>query len=177
MEIINKKYNKLLEQSSDINEHLPTLLEYARKCNHITEMGVRWCVSSYAFLSSNPRKMISYDIETHPNVRSLIAEAKDAGIDFTYIEADTREVSIEETDLLFLDTEHSYNQLKAELTLHADKAKKYIILHDTVTFASPRSDGLGGLSQAVEEWLEVSPEWELDKHFSNNNGLTIYKRK
>ena len=35
MEIISNKYNDLCQTSSDINEHLPTLYEYAKKCNSI----------------------------------------------------------------------------------------------------------------------------------------------
>jgi len=161
---------------SDINEHLPTLKRYAEKCEHITEMGVRWCVSSYALLAANPKRMVSYDIETHPNVAALKEAASIAGIDFNYIEADTNKVTIEETDLLFLDTEHSYRQLKSELTLHSDKVREYIIFHDTVTFANYRADGLGGLSQAIEEWSTDNPQWQLEEHFNNNNGLTVYKR-
>ena len=50
MEIISNKYNDLCQTSSDINEHLPTLYEYAKKCNSIFEMGIRGCVSSYALV-------------------------------------------------------------------------------------------------------------------------------
>ena len=48
--------------TSDINEHLPVLREYGDKVDHITEMGVRGIVSTYALLASRPKKMISYDI-------------------------------------------------------------------------------------------------------------------
>jgi len=49
---------------SDINEHLPTLKKYAEECSHITEMGVRWVVSTYGLLMGKPKKMISYDINS-----------------------------------------------------------------------------------------------------------------
>lgn len=38
--------------SSDINDHLPTLYNYARECESILELGVRGVVSSYAFVYS-----------------------------------------------------------------------------------------------------------------------------
>lgn len=170
MENILQKFNKLCNTASDINEHLPNLKKYAEECNHITEMGVRWCVSSYAFLASNPKKMISYDYVTHPNVETLIEDAKKANINFTYIEADTRKIEIEETDFLFLDTEHSYDQVKAELKLHSSKVRKYIAFHDTVSFKNQ-------IGPAIEEWFNSSNEWELEVHYPNNNGVTIYKRK
>tara|TARA_B110000459_G_C16602449_1_gene491797 strand:+ start:703 stop:1245 length:543 start_codon:yes stop_codon:yes gene_type:complete len=175
MKNILNKYQKRVNQGSDINEHLPILKEYAEQCEHITEMGVRGVVSSYAFLSSNPKKMVSYDFDTHPNVKILIEDAKNAGIDFTYIKADTGKIEIEPTDLLFLDTEHSYDQVKKELELHSNKVKKYIIFHDTVTFGSKGQNGKRGILPAIEEWVIKSPHWVLKKDFKNNNGLQIYK--
>ncbi len=44
-------YNNLCNEKSDINEHLPTLKRYAEKCDHITEMGVRSVVSTWAFFT------------------------------------------------------------------------------------------------------------------------------
>ena len=57
MELIKEKYESHLSNSSDINEHLPTLVRYANECSHITEMGVRWGSSTYAFLISNPKNL------------------------------------------------------------------------------------------------------------------------
>ena len=172
---ILNKYQERVNKHSDINEHLPILKEYAEQCEHITEMGVRWCVSSYAFLASNPKKMVSYDYVTHPNVKTLIEDAKSANIDFIYIEADTKEIEIEPTDLLFLDTEHSYDQVKKELELHSSKVKKYIVFHDTVTFATKGPGGKEGILRAINEWAYHNPHWILEKNFVNNNGLQIYK--
>lgn len=175
MEKINKKYQERVNIGSDINEHLPVLKEYAEKCNHITEMGVRWVVSSYAFLASSPTKMIAYDYITHPNVKVLIEDAKDANIDFIYIEADTTSINIEPTDLLFLDTTHTYDQVKKELTLHSSQVKKYIIFHDTVTFGYNGMNGKRGILLAIEEWVKENPHWVLEKDLKNNNGLQIYR--
>lgn len=175
MENILQKYQSRVNTSSDINQHLPTLKKYAEECDHITEMGVRWVVSTYAFLASQPKKMISYDWGTHPNVSILIQDAKEANIDFTFIEADTTQIEIEETDLLFLDTNHTYDQVKAELALHSNKVKKYIIFHDTVTFGEKGNiPGSQGILPAISEWVEENPHWGLEAHFPNNNGLSIY---
>ena len=48
MDIINKKYNQLCNTKSDINEHLPTLYNYAKQSESFLECGVRGCVSSWA---------------------------------------------------------------------------------------------------------------------------------
>jgi len=44
---INEKYNELCNTSSDINEHLKTLSNYASKCDSVLELGVRGCISSW----------------------------------------------------------------------------------------------------------------------------------
>lgn len=173
-------YEGLCITTSDINEHLPTLKKYAEECEHITEMGVRWVVSTYALLMGKPKKMISYDINgIHWDaIRNMVKE----DTDFTFEVADTTDLVIEETDLLFIDTWHVYEQLKKELELHANKARKYLIFHDTTAFEYIGETITGdnvyvGLWPAIEEFLEVNPHWELHERFTNNNGLTILKRK
>ena len=182
MNELQKIYEKKCYEYSDIQEHLPTLKEYTEKCKHVTEMGVRYVVSTYAFMMGKPEKLISYDILPVENFgidrESLKKLALDNEVNFEFIVADTTKIEIEETDLLFIDTWHVYQQLIKELNLHGSKAKKYIILHDTTTFGEVGECGEGdGLWRAVEEFLEKNNEWSVHKRFTNNNGLTILKRK
>lgn len=183
--------NLLHSSRSDINEHIPTLVKYGQECNHITEMGVRGIISTWAFLGSAPKKMISYDIQDpkkwNKSIDDVYETAKSYGLNYTFIQANVLEVEIEPTELLFIDTWHAYKQLKAELNLHANKASKYIILHDTTSFEFRDEtsyeawgdewvgDGKG-LWPAVEEFLKANPHWTLHERFFNNNGLTILKR-
>jgi hypothetical protein len=155
-------------------------------------MGVRWIVSTYAFLVAKPKKMFSIDIQ-HPlnwgaSIEQVEEYAKEIGCQYKFWQTNNLEIEIEETDLLFIDTWHSYKQLKAELDLHASKVKKYIILHDTVLFGD--KDELNsynefgwyneldkkGLTPAINEFLEEHKEWNTHKVYTNNNGLTILKR-
>ena len=55
MDYIKNKYNHLSNKPSDINEHLPTLYNYATKCESVIELGVRGCVSSWATRHSPDR--------------------------------------------------------------------------------------------------------------------------
>ena len=175
---IESKYQELWDTPSDINEHLPVLKRYAEECEHITEMGVRGIVSTYALLAAKPMTLISYDIRDC-NWESLRDKA--LPIDFRFIIGDTREVVIEPTDMLFIDTLHNYDQLSVELKLHAAKVKKYLVFHDTTTYAhvGESYDGLSrlGLWPAIEEFLEKHPEWSIKERFTNNNGLTILVKK
>lgn len=191
MPTITDYYNQRKNTPSDINEHIETLKNYATECSHITEMGVRSVVSTWAFLEANPKKLVSIDINDCP-VQEAARLAHESGIDFQFIKSSTLEMEIEETDLLFIDTWHVYQQLKKEFELHADKAKKYIILHDTTTFGE-NGEGIAstniniitgqmeaiphkGLWPAVEEFLASNTKWKLKERYTNNNGLTVLER-
>ena len=171
-------YKEKCSTPSDINEHLPTLKKYADECNHITEFGVRWVVSTYALLMGKPKKMISYDIDFCET--ELLKEIVKNDTDFQFIIGDTLKIEIEETDLLFIDTIHTYEHLKKELSLHSSKVKKYIILHDTTVYEW-EGEAINGVTQkglqpAIEEFLESNPNWVIYERFEYNNGLTILKR-
>src|SRR3990167_9651099 len=119
MKTLLEKYEELCNQPSDINEHLPVLRDYASRCNHITEMGVRGVVSTYAFLMGLPEKLIGYDIgEYKEQVAECKAIAEAEKLNWNFIIADVLQVGIEATDFLFIDTFHTATQLQKELKLH-----------------------------------------------------------
>ncbi len=193
MEKITEKFLFNKNKKSDINEHLDVLHEYSLRCEHITEMGIRWGSSIWAFLMSNPKKLIGYDIIRTEQINEIIDICSEYNINFTFFEEDVLKTTIEETDLLFIDTLHTYNQLISELNLHSSKVKKYIILHDTVSFGQhdeqiyqhssdlikEQEVGKQGLISAIHDFLnsELGEFWIIEKEFKNNNGLTILTRK
>ncbi len=183
MNKIKQKLRQLVELPSDINQHLYNLMGYAEGCNHITEMGVRGVVSTWAFLAANPKKFVGIDIVDCP-VEESKQFAEEAGIEYQFIKADTIDPNfeIEETDFLFIDTLHSYTQLKQELAKHAGKVRQYIGFHDTTTFGFQNEPGVvttpySGLRPAIMEFLEAHPEWQFQNTWDHNNGVTILKRK
>jgi glycosyltransferase involved in cell wall biosynthesis/Flp pilus assembly protein TadD len=164
-------YRTACSTPSDINEHLPTLYLLARQCRHVTELGTRIGVSTTAWLFAQPERLICYDKVILPPVERL--QALSVRTQFAVHEAHVLQVEIEETDLLFIDTWHVYEQLKAELRRHSDKVRKYIVLHDTTTFGERgETDGHRGVWLAVEEFLRQG-KFKLKKKYENNNGLTI----
>lgn len=188
---LQEKVTQLYNTPSDINEHFPAIIEYGQKCDHITEMGSRGLISIWGWLAANPKKLISYDMQDPSKWGGSLGDLKDTaqaiGTEFEFNLANVLEVEIEETDLLFIDTWHAYKQLKAELELHADKARKYICFHDTTSYETRdetsyehwgdewKAEGIG-IWRAIEEFLSSHPEWELEKRFTHNNGFTIIKR-
>jgi len=85
-----------------------------------------------------------------------------------------REIEIEPTDFLFIDTWHVESQMDIELRLHADKVRSVIGFHDTETFGFVgESPGHRGIWYAIARFLMEHPEWKIRKHRTNNNGLTL----
>lgn len=166
---IELEYERAVLSPSDINEHLPILRLFADKCYSVTELGVRTGVSTRAFLSSRANKLRSYDIVMNNTVSELFLRVKQLGKDVEYIRASSLEVELEEMDMLFIDTDHTYKQLAMELELHGNKAQRYIAFHDTVTFGQQ-------LCPAILEFLSRNSHWKVLVQRNNNHGLTILER-
>jgi len=174
--------------STDIREHLDTLKTYASHCNHITELGVRTMVSTWAFILGCPKKLVSVDIlspsyylKDNNSLLNIVKNiCKNMDIDFSFMLDSSLEITLEETDLLFIDTDHCYNQLSQELSLHGNKTKKWIILHDTESCKNyiKNSAGVvtGGMQDAIDEFLSSNKHWSVKEVYTNNNGLTILER-
>jgi len=182
-----KIFQNLIVTESDINEHLVTLRKYAEECEHITEMGTRYVCSTWAFVIAKPKKVVCYDILTNLDLTKfnqrldeIKFHAKKLDVDFSFNLKNVLEIEIDETDLLFIDTYHEYNQLKKELELHSKKVKKYLIFHDTTTFGDKgetfKEPNTIGIIPAIYEFLEENKDWNLCEKFENNNGLTILKK-
>jgi hypothetical protein len=175
--IFEMEYQNARNTPSDINENVHELYELAKECKTVVEMGVRTGVSTRAFLNTDV-SLISYDIVLNSNVQRLFNEAKRVGKQVQYIKANVLEIEIGNVDLLFIDTLHTYDQLKQELKLHGNKANKYIAFHDTHTFGLRDEVGNDnkGLLSAIIEFLMENSHWTFYKYKTNNNGLTILKR-
>ena len=202
MNFIETKFNELCNIESDINEHLPVLMNLSKECNTICEFGVRSIVSTWAFLTgllkndSDVKKLISLDIENIYSIKDVIDVANTNGIEMTFVHEDSIKYEIPETDMLFIDTWHIYGHLKCELATHHTKVRKYIVMHDTeldkihgetircgwdaiaqsITSGYPVEEINMGLQKAIDEFLETNKEWGVSKVYTNNNGLTILKR-
>lgn len=194
-------YQSKYHTPSDINEHLPILLAYAKQCTTITECGVRSPTSAYAFaagLKGTPGgsyRMI--DIAKSHLVEPFLNECRAEGVAACFVESSDLECERLDTDLLFIDTWHVYGQLKRELAYWHEYAKKFIILHDTTVdevygetirlrmnpeqlsneSGIPVEEIVRGLGPALDEFLSKHPEWIVDLKLTNNNGLTVLKRQ
>ena len=163
--------------TSDINEHMPLMNILAKLCNHVTEFGVRWGTSVKVWFN-NDVVVRGYDIIAFPEAIDIFNHAKAAGKDAELIVQDTLTLgSIANTDLLFIDSLHTYAQVAGELA-YAKYVNKFIVLHDTVLFGDVGQDGsTPSINQAIREFLSTNLEWTVMEHRTNNHGLTVLVKR
>lgn len=188
-------FQRLKTTPSDINEHLELLRELSSQVEHVTEMGMRGAVSTVALLAGQPKTLISWDIDpwavVSQTVANLVAANQNGGrTSFQPRVGNTLECLTEPTDLLFIDTWHTYDQLLAELVRHANprhvkpgtvavcecNVRRFIAFHDTATFGMRGEDGKEpGLRQAIRVFQKnhAFPLWRLREDRQNNNGLVV----
>lgn len=196
---VSTRYSQLCLAPSDINEHLPTLCRYASECESVLELGVRGCVSSWAFaqglLSNNkPVKKLFLNDIVPCDIAQLVSATNSTKLELYPIWMNDLHLTLNENvDLTFIDTWHVYGQLKRELEKFSKVTNKYIVLHDTtvdelfgeslrcgmnvhdqsVQSGFPVEEIIFGLWKAVEEFLEKNQTWKLKERYTNNNGLTV----
>lgn len=167
------------DKSSDINEHLPTLKQYAEQCGHVTEFGVRSGNSTVAFMAARPDHFVSYDIHcNHRFIACLERLARDNEIQWEFKLESSLSAIIEPTDMLFIDTSHRASHCEQELKLHADNVRSFLGFHDTTgNWEWGEGEGHPGLRYAIEPFMAEHPEWKQVYRAENNNGLLILERQ
>jgi len=205
MDRVIENYDRVLYTPSDIYEHIPTLYRYTRKCQSVIELGVRECVSTWAFIRGllenedleKKKTLVLCDLENHDNIKETRVLSEQLGIEFMFFQGSSLDVPLSESvDLVFIDTWHVYGHLKKELEKFAPYTRKYIIMHDTEVdkyegesirlnhdiprlsqcFGIPEDEIRMGLQKAIDEFLDGHPEWMIDLIKTNNNGLTVLSR-
>ena len=165
----------------DIAEHMDLLRLLAAECETVTEFGVRSGNSTLAFALAHPTSIRSYDVDlsemTH-DARELIRRAAGPMTRVMFIQENTLECVISDTDLLLIDDLHTYHQVWNELKRHADKVKKYICLHDTVLYGVVGEDNSHpGIVAAIYKFLEGHKDtWRMGMNLLNQNGMIVLER-
>jgi len=184
-------YKSLCLNNSDINEHLPTLYNYATDCESILECGVRNLIASWAFLYglSNNNK-VNKKLILNDTIEYDITELLSQGVNIESYWINDLELNIDPVDLTFIDTWHVYGQLKRELNKFKLITNKYIIIHytsispkygnnkyqDLINCGFSIEEIKKGIWPAIEEFLNNNQNWVLHERFTNNNGLTVLKK-
>lgn len=152
LEALKARYEKVLRDDSDIIEHLPTLVQTVHDLDakKVIEVGVRFGVSTIAWLYALQPGIgtggflwavdVSFPVPAAPGEPNLL-DSQDGltvlphwmfilgdGTDRNVLDALPKKV-----DLVFLDTNHVYEETLVELDLYYTRVRKggRIMLHDT----------------------------------------------
>jgi hypothetical protein len=173
---IEVAYNTVLSTNRDLNEHMPMLRRLAGMVRHVTEFSGRHD-STVAFLAGAPAKLVSYQTE-HNDILARLRGTTAHKVDHIEEPLQSMQVpAIEKTDLLFIDTRHTYDVLTRELETYSDSVRRFIVLHDTHVYGQFGEDGQKGLLAAVSDWLEKNPSWSIIYHTTDQYGLTVLGRQ
>lgn len=197
---LQQMYDSQCNNWSDIYEHIPVLCQLASECESVTEIGVRSVVSTWGILQGlstspyYPRHYLGIDIASPPSESLNLAKrlAEQHGINFNFLVENDMRITLEPTDMLFIDSLHTYCHLTYELETFSSAVGKYICMHDTSDPWGNRDDDhyfgnyseypasydreKKGLWPAVEDFLANHPEWSLLERRLNNHGFTILIR-
>lgn len=181
------RYGNLVPYSDTVL-HLPVLQYFASLCDHVTEFGTRDGHSTLAFLAGVGDKsaasvgkghVVSYDIDRTTIVGRL--QNMTLPCSWTFHQKSTLDVVIENTDMIFFDTLHTYEHLSKELKLHGRKARKFLAFHDTHTcgvhdLSGANPSAIGIMPAILEFLLEHHGKYKKVYETKWNNGLLILER-
>lgn len=171
--MILENYSKACLQESDINGNLPILQLFASQCNHVTELGTRYLIASWALMAGLlgiSGSFVTVDTVSPEKYGLSMNRIKEGcekeGVKFQFRKGNTLRINLAETDFLFIDTTHTGKHLEKELKRHAPKVKKFIGFHDTETCKEE-------LGPVIDTFLEENKDWRKVIEVQNHNGLTI----
>lgn len=177
----------VFENRPDISMHMPALANLALHSHFILELGTaNGNGSTRAFTAGmrrnehEDRLFISVDFAD-----PLIDEQEKPDLPFWwYVIGDTTKKETVETvkkickdrlaDLIFIDTEHSYDQMKLELPIWKELASPNALwlFHDTYM-----NGEYNPMTDAIKEFAEANPEWEYFDLSKESNGIGMLAPK
>lgn len=184
-------YESFTTLKQAMTPHLPRLRALAEGLSLAVEFGVKNGASSSALLLGAAH-VISYDIAATPSARLL---ERLAGDRWEYWIADSRTADFPSCDLLFVDSDHTYAQVDAELRRHASRVRHRLVFHDTITFGSIGSQGETGaqswtyvngrsvppehmgIRPAIDHLMIRDPSWRIVAHYTDSHGLLVLERR
>jgi hypothetical protein len=112
----------------DMQPHTSTVTELARGSLVAVEMGTRGGVSAWAILDGLPNtgRLVSVDID--PGCRYLLPPRITDDPRWSLVTGDSAKSEIPDADLVFIDTSHTLEQTRAELSRCSGAS--VIVLHD-----------------------------------------------
>ncbi len=141
----------IARSGTDISRHMETLFNYARKSRSVLELGSRQSLSTVALacgLADQDCPNRRLDVVDLDPIDSAFVPIVEAVCRFNEVECNLHPktndlafpVQERSWDMVFIDSLHCYGQLRRELHRYAPHVRKYIALHDTVSWGE-RGEG------------------------------------
>lgn len=190
---LTQRYHELCAEPSDINEHLPTFVQAVEDLDatRVVELGVRYGVSTIAWLYALEGRGhlwacdCSFPVHAPNSYVNNLDPQGPLGVrpHWTFLLGDVHTMKLQEClpkeiDILFIDTNHTYEGTHLELSMYAGMVRSggRIYLHDTAletTGNATTPQPPFPVRTAVAEFCERN-EWSWE-HVLNCSGLgTIY---
>lgn len=152
MTVLEDRYNFLCNTPSDIVEHLPTFYNAVKemKATKVVELGVRYGISTIAWMNALKDQGTLWAVDCSfpvpdpaiPGNIPLLDPQEPGGIGvqdhWVFMLGDCHSDLVKDTlpnkvDILFIDTNHVYEETLLELSMYYPKVRKggRIFLHDT----------------------------------------------
>lgn len=170
-DIFEKEYLDSCKNHKDISPHLPVLNWLARTVGNVTEIGTNDGESTRAFLYSDAT-LKTYDNTFSEKNSKIIETAKNFNKNAEYILGDLKKIDIDDTDLLFIDAEYNFDQLKSILSYNSSKVKKYIVIHNTKYNEIDKKEPL----ELIIEFLVINKNWKFKLYQPVKKGLIVLEK-
>lgn len=163
-----------MQLDQPMHQHLVTLYFLVKefKLKTVLELGTQYgfstCAFGYALKEINGH-LYSMDITAVPFASEKMAKRK-INQNWTLINGDDLKLKWDkDIDLLFVDSKHTYLQVKAELNKYEHFVKKngFVIFHDNLVFE--------GVQAAINEYME--PLNYSRYRWFNDCGLEVWRKK
>jgi hypothetical protein len=157
----------------DIAEHFRALKKVSELCEVVVEFGVRYAdetSSTMALLEGKPKELHSYEVTPLGDYDHVHKRAEELGTVWYFHPESSLDANIPFCDFLFIDTEHTPEQVEKEVKRHIHKVGRFIGFHDTYCSAYP------GFGPAVFELMRNYSEFHPYEDHRYCNGLTIFRR-
>ena len=147
--------------------------EYMKDCLSYRELGTHQGSSAACVMLVEPMyiELIDIDFKKYHRFLGLIASAfceeRLINLKLRQVDSTSPESAGRDCDMLLIDTEHSWERVLAELTIHADTIQKYIVFHDTSLEPA--------IAAGVEEWSDANG-WKIVEQGKSNVGYMVVKR-
>ena len=156
--------------------HHDMIKEFMSECESYKELGTHQGASAAAALLAGAKEVhfVDHTLEKYNWQRHLFesyAECYEVNLNVYEMSSIDIDCAVP-TDMLMIDSLHTWDWAQKELNLHAPITKKYIILHDTTLVNGSPSTIWPGLVS----WCEKNPEWRIKRRVLENVGATLVER-